>query len=218
MTKQKQNAETLQAANAQQLENAGRYKVTHSPAPVVRDTNLTLTEQKEAIRAGMDTIASALRLDVLVPDADGTVEVEFASEDQNGEVEIVRCRETNRHSGLQRGVLGQIVRQFDWSVGRAQGDIAAIKREISSMLNRMDRSEDPAKIRDAIEAKLRWADVLADRAAFAQAMADAAHDAYFDLIGSAYAPTEAKAQQPSRPVRDAVPIDPVLAAARAFAK
>lgn len=205
-------------SNAAQIEGAALYRVQHDPQPQVAEDNPEPQQCAEAIGKALSIIAYATTLNVNIPDPDGDREVEYASEDQDGEVVTVRCRVANRFDRMQRGLLDAILRQLDFSIQRATQELNDIKRDIRSALGNMQRSQDPAKLRGFIDGKTRWSDVIADQIAHAQLLRDAAHDAYVDLTGRPYVPYEQR-----RPTTVALPmpkageqVDPVLARAQAL--
>lgn len=173
----------------------------------------------EMIEQAMELIAAACFLPVRVPAADGPIEVAVASEDQNGEVEVVRCREVNRYGKLQLNLLNNVIRSLDYSISVGVKDVEDTKREIRSALGNLARSQDPSRLLDFIEKKTQWSEVVQDQAAFAQMLRDKAADTYHALTGRPYTPYEKKDARASVTVAAppaAVATDPRILAAQAL--
>lgn len=210
MTKQKTNAATL--------EEAGNYRVEHDSAiqPALAEGNPSIDEAMADIQKAFGLIANATTLILNVPSPDGDVEVEFVTDEQNGEVEKVMCRQVNRYRRLQVGLLGQLMRQLDFAVDAELRELKGAQDQVASAMRNLNRSQDPTKLRDFIESKLKWADVISDRAAWAQRLRDAADTAYLDLVGTVYVPTEKRTRTVEVPSAPGAPTDPLLAKAAAF--
>src|SRR6186713_3078743 len=106
-------------SNSDQLEAAAKYRVQHDPQPEIAVDNPEPGECVASIQAALKLIAHATTLDVNIPDPDGDREVEYASDEQDGEVTLVRCRVANRFGRMQSGLLDAILRQLDFSLTRA---------------------------------------------------------------------------------------------------
>lgn len=195
---------------------AASVPVSYGPKP--DDNNPTIVQQKAAIVDALEALITASTFMVNIPDPNGDRDVEFASEDQNGEVEVVRCRSANRFGRLQRGLLDQLVRQLNYALDTEMKDFTSGQAQIRSMLNAMTRSDDPARIRDSIANKSSYLNLVKERIAHIQALLDAANTAYIDLTGTAYVSYEERAKtRRVLPVPTAPSSDPVLAAAAALA-
>lgn len=204
--------------NAQAVADNAPAATVVTMLPFISDTNPTPKQCADAISSAFALLMSATTLNVNVPTPDGDTEVEVASDDQNGEVVTVRCRVANRYGRMQRGVADSLLRQLDFSIKSALDEIEGIKREVRSAINGMQRSQDPAKLRDFIDSKTNWADVVADQAGHAQMLRDTLADDYFAHFGRPYIPYE-KREKPT--VTIAAPaagekLDPVLAKAKAL--
>jgi len=208
----------IEGSNSQQLEGAAIYRVQHDPQPQLADSNPEPQQCVEAIKQALHLLAYSTTLDVNIPAADGDREIEYASEEQDGEVITVRCRVANRFGRMQSGLLDAVLRQLDFSLSRANDELNGLKRDIRSAMTNMQRSQDPTKLMSFIDGKTRWADVIVDQISHAQMLRDAAHDIYVDLTGRPYIPYEQR-----RPAPVAIPVpaagqvlDPVLAKAKAL--
>lgn len=203
-------------SNASTIEENGKYAVQHDFAAQPAPNNVTIDEAMEDIKQAFGLIANATTLLINVPAPDGDVEVEFVSDEQTGEVEKVMCRQVNRFRRLQVGLLGQVLRQLDFAIDAEMRELKQAQDQVASAMRNMQRSQDPGKIRDFIESKLKWADVISDRAAWAQRLRDAADDAYLDLVGQPYVPAEKRDRTISVPSAPSQPADPLLKAAAEF--
>lgn len=185
--------------------------------PFIAANNPTAAQCVEAVKTAFDLLMSATTLNVNIPHPDGESEVEVISDDQNGEVQTVRCKVANRFGRMQRGLGDTLIRQLDFSIKSALDEIAGIKKDVRSAVENMQKSEDPSRARDFIESKTRWADVVRDQAGHAQLLRDALADEYFAQFGKPYVPYESRKR---REVTIAAPagqtLDPVLAAAKAL--
>ena len=203
--------------NASVLAAAALYATEHDVAAQPATENPTIDEAMESIKQAFGLIANATTLAINVPSPDGDTVVEFVSDEQNGEVVQVACKVVNRLRRLQIGLLGQIMRQLDFAVEQEMKELKGAQDQIASAMRNLQRSQDPAKLRDFIESKLKWADVISDRAAWAGRLRDAGHDAYLDLVGQTYVPVEKRTRTVEVPASPtgASP-DPLLARAAAF--
>jgi hypothetical protein len=184
------------------------YRVEHDPAPVPAEDNPSIIQQKAAIKQAMGLLSYAATFLVNIPDPDGDREVDFVSDEKNGEVETVRCRAANRYGRTERGLLDQTLRQLSFALEQDKKAIADEQRNLRGMFNTLTRSDDPERIRDAMAKKADWIDVLADRCAHTQALLDAGNEAYIDLRGEAYVAYEKRAPRtlsiPAAPTDDAL--------------
>lgn len=203
-------------SNAAAVADAGIYATQHDRQAQPAEQNPTIEEAMESVKQAFGLIANATTLTINVPAPDGDVEVEFPSDDQNGEVEIVLCKQVNRFRRLQIGLLGQLMRQFDFAIDAELKELKSAQDQVASAMRNLQRSQDPARLRDFIESKLKWADVISDRAAWAQRLRDAADDAYLDLVGSPYVPQEKRTRTVEVPQTPGTPADPLLARAASF--
>ena len=202
---------------AQLLDNAPADGVV-AILPFIADNNPTPKQCAEAVTAAFGLLMSATTLNVNIPHADGDTDVEVISDDQNGEVSTVRCKVANRYGRMQRGIADSLLRQLDFSIKSAVDEIEGIKREVRSALSNMARSQDPTKLRDFIDSKTTWADVIADQVGHAQMLRDQLADDYFGHFGRPYVPYEKRER---KTVTIAAPaageqLDPVLAKAKAL--
>lgn len=202
--------------NATTIEENGQYAVQHDFAAQPAAENPTIDEAMESIKQAFGLIANATTLIINVPTPDGDIDVDFVSDEQNGEVETVKCRQVNRFRRLQVGLLGQVLRQLDFAIEAEMRELKQAQDQVASAMRNMQRSQDPTKLRDFIESKLKWADVISDRAAWAQRLRDAADAAYLDLVGTVYVPAEKRTRTIEVPSAPSQPADPLLAAAAAF--
>lgn len=213
---------TKTKTNAEQIENAGAF-VTAQPANLpafLSDVNPTTEQSQKALVDALDYLIVATTCNVNIPDVAGDTDIEVVSDEQNGEVETIKCRVANRYGRMQRGLLDAVLRQLDFSIAAATKEIDDIKRDVGNAMRSMQRSQDPTKLRDFVDSKLSWADVIADQVGHAQALRDAAADAYFDLMGRPYVPYEKRERRtidiPAPAAGQAS--DPLLNKAAAFLK
>lgn len=205
-------------SNAQKIAEHGETAIEPRFEAQLSPLNPSTDQAKQHIRNALDELAMATTLNVNIPSPDGDTDVDFVSDEQNGEVTVVKCRVANRLGKMQRGLLDNVIRQLDFSITSAMNELRDVKRQVGSAVANVQRSEDPTKLRDFIEAKCRWADVISDQVAFGQMLRDTAADAYFDLTGRPYVAFE---KREKRQVTIAAPsagatADPVMAAAAAL--
>jgi hypothetical protein len=184
------------------------YRVEHDPRPQPADDNPSIIQQKAAVKQALGLLHYAASFMVNIPDPDGDRDVDFVSDEQNGEVVTVKCRAANRYGRTQRGLLDQTLRQLSYALEQDNKAIKDEQRNLRGMFNTLTRSDDPERIRDAMGKKADWIDVLADRAGHTQALLDAANEAYIDLMGQAYTPYEKRAPRtlavPAAPADDSL--------------
>lgn len=202
--------------NAASIEDNGKYHVQHDPAAQPAASNPTFEQAQESMREALGYIADATTLIINVPSPEGDFDVDFDSGNQDGEVVTVKCKQVNRFRRLQTGLMSQILRQLDYAIEQENKELAGIQRDVRSAMGNLQRAQDPARLRDFIESKLKWADVIADRVSWAMGLRDAADAAYLDLVGTVYTPAE-KRVKADVVIPNAPSADPLLARAAAFA-
>lgn len=170
------------------------------------------TNPADMIEEAMELIASAFYLPVNIPHPDGDREVEFVSDEQTGEVELVRCKVVNRYGKQQRGMLNQVLRQLDYSVESGLKEMSEIADKVANAQRNRQGKQDTSALDGFIEKQLAWSDVIADQVSHAQSLRARAFDTYLALTGQIYTPYEKK--EP-RKVEVAAPaaaaVDPRLA-------
>lgn len=205
------NTEPTVGNSNDSIERAGNYNTDAKWGITVDSRNPTVEQAKASIVDAMEAIIAATTLMVNIPDPEGEHDIEFASDEQNGEVEVVKCRQANRYSRMQRGLLDQLLRQLTYAVEAERKEFESGKRQLQSMFNTLTRADDPARIRDAMEKKAGYLDLVKERWAHAQNLLDAANVAYIDLTGTAYVPYEQRVARRNVAVPAAPQSDPVLA-------
>jgi hypothetical protein len=173
--------------------------------------NITIEAACESVRQAMGLLANAFSQDIIVPHPDGEHDVTIVVDPETGEVDTFTAKVVNRLFQMQRGMLQNVLRQLDYSIGRETAAVDELKRKQTSALTNLQRSEDPTKLRRFIEVQCDKIDTGNDRIAWAQRLRDTAAAAYLDLVGDVYTPYEKAAPRTVNIAAPAMAGDPLLA-------